>query len=545
MSQIDEKSKSNFRGQRSQRGQVLIIVVFAITALVAFVGLVVDLGLVFIQYGRLRRSVDAAAIAASLQYREGYTDSELSQAAKEFLQLNGINDPSVLVETCRSNISLCDTNHDGVVSPTEERKFVHVVASSNVQLAFLPVIGIRSVPLQAEAVSEAASVDLVLLLDRSESMTDGSADPNEQDPSQCNSENPGGNIPGNCSPFSDVKKAAVDFVENYAYFPYDRVGMVSFDKNVYTGDDEVGRGLHLSNDETQIVNRIKNLWVYQAGADSLPGVDVGVNNPGSVTCANVTGYLPDTSQGQTGLYHWTTSNPPGPGPCREYTFSDSGSIASGTYSYTYGLPYSGHFFCPLGLVLGDYSTCNSTNTGGGLLEAGNELALNGRKQSLWVVILLSDGAANSSEDYINHIAGNVYCPDHINCRGDNIPSTRHCADPTEAARCEMEGGVWNPSLYDADDVARDMADRLAYDDGALIFTIGLGPLVESPQGQPESMWSGEQLLEYIADVGDGDLNGDGNYVDGQHAFYTYAPSATQLHDIFAKIASKIAVRLTQ
>jgi hypothetical protein len=175
---------------RRQKGQVLVIVAFAITALVAFVGLVIDLGLVFIQYGRLRRAVDAASISASLQYRENYTMESLRTSAVDFLTLNGINDPDAEITVCTldddfpsvddqdgEELALCDGyghgNNNGVIDADEGelRKFVHVIARTEVQLAFLRVLGIGNVPLAAEAVSEAASLDVVLVIDRSESMT--------------------------------------------------------------------------------------------------------------------------------------------------------------------------------------------------------------------------------------------------------------------------------------------------------------------------------------------------------------------------------------
>ena len=82
--------KNTRHARKSQRGQVLIIVVFAIVGLVAFVGLVVDTGLVFIGNGKLRRAVDAAALAAAAQYRKDPNPNALSADALEFLTLNGI-----------------------------------------------------------------------------------------------------------------------------------------------------------------------------------------------------------------------------------------------------------------------------------------------------------------------------------------------------------------------------------------------------------------------------------------------------------------------
>ena len=119
-----------------------------------------------------------------------------------------------------------------------------------------------------------------------------------------------------------------------------------------------------------------------------------------------------------------------------------------------------------------------------------------------------------------------------------------------------------PDRFDADDYARDMADFVAEDQEALIFTIGLGPLVrtstprvlvdleaepikpiEVPNGSggwqdvncdtmAEDCWgAGEQLMYYSAEVGRGK--------------YYYSPGGNQLRAIFLDIASNLATRLTQ
>jgi hypothetical protein len=87
-----------------------------VIVLTAIVGLTVDVGLVYLNHGKLRRAVDAAALAATAQFREGYDTDDLQKAALEFLVLNGINDPSATVETCKTNPG------DEVLCTTPERK---------------------------------------------------------------------------------------------------------------------------------------------------------------------------------------------------------------------------------------------------------------------------------------------------------------------------------------------------------------------------------------------------------------------------------------
>ncbi len=117
-----------------------------------------------------------------------------------------------------------------------QRKLVRVVATGRIQLAFLPVIGINTVPIAAEAISETASVDVVLVIDRSESMTDSILRIRElrnETQVYCNTCRQSRLIQVTrdyCRPFFDVKKAAVSFV-NQLYFPYDRVSVITFDKD--------------------------------------------------------------------------------------------------------------------------------------------------------------------------------------------------------------------------------------------------------------------------------------------------------------------------
>jgi hypothetical protein len=327
------------------------------------------------------------------------------------------------------------------------------------------------------------------------------------------------------------------------FFPYDRVAVVTFDRHVHcsTCDNAGDRlSLALTSDENQIHTRIRNLWVYQAGTDSTPDADVGKDGATSDTC-NGWPFYNDLNDG--------TSYKPGPqnaGPCRWYNPGPGGSFI--------GLD------CPSAyLTGGDFSSCTTTNIGGGLMAAGDEFAASMRQEALWVVILLTDGAANSSTD----ASGNLpfgFCPNGTNRKGEqpycrdaepeikdvngNVigwTQTRHCYDVPGVTMDNraMCLGVTNPtwdfagtlddgSHYDADDFARDMADWLSQNN-VLTFSIGLGRLVNtSSKGDP---LDGEELLKYTAGVAGGQ--------------YFFAPDSTELRQIFAKIADNIATRLTR
>jgi len=469
--------KTKKRLSRKQSGQILVVVAFAIVGIVAIIGLSLDVGVMFIENARLRRAVDAAALAAALQYREGYQMDYLDRTAREFLILNGINAPGARVLVCNGPV-----NHDDpALCPLPgqpPRKFVRVVATGIVRLAFLPVIGIPTAPIGAEAISETASLDVVLVIDRSDSMTwDAGAPGNPgRDPSICNTGTSGGGYIGDCHPFDEVKRAAVDFVGRL-YFPYDRVAVVTFDKDEHLI-------MQFSNDPAVIIDNIKNLTVFQG--DPMFG-------PGGINAIYPNG-LPSRWYDINGDYYGLDcpqTDPdlnPEPPP---YPYPD--------------FPSPG--------------PCTTTNIGAGLNTAG--LVFNippVRQESLWVVILLTDGVANAGQDE----DGRYLCPDSTWGNSDIPPK---CNDGDSSTRhSPISSGE-----YDAEDFAYDAADFVANGQNALVFTIGLGSKV-TQLSTVDGTALGEVLLQYAADEGEG--------------LYYNAPTSGELLEVFRKIAENIATRLT-
>jgi hypothetical protein len=482
------------RMAKMEHGQVLVVVAFAIVGLVAIIGLALDVGTMFIEYARLRRAVDSASLAAAVQIREGYDPAELTPAAVDFLKLNGIQTTSVLVEHCDLL-----TNTPADLCPDPPRKLVRVTAAANAQLNFLAVIGINSVPIVATATSETASIDLVLVIDRSESMTYdyavGQIDAmgrQMRDPSVCNT------VPsphtytdmsgphaytGYCQPFDTVKDSAIQFVNKFMFEPYDRVAVVSFAKDPVVN-------LHFSTDKSLVIKTIAELTVFEGDETVVGGAAAAIYPIGN--------------------------------PSRYYESS------TGNYL---GLN------CPSAFIPNDASNptwknpkiCTTTNIGGGLQLAGREFSGPEpvRLNSLWVVVLLTDGVANAGYDDL----GDYYCPDGtwfgqgtvpFLCN-DAISTTRHASSPPPP-----------PPSYDSEDYAYDMADFVGKappaGQGAYLYTIGLGPQVtlnSTVDGTP----LGQIFLTYAAGVGNG-------------VFYD-APTAGQLALIFQALADNIATVLTK
>ncbi|HJX41680.1 MAG TPA: hypothetical protein VJ345_09475, partial [Anaerolineales bacterium] len=210
---------------------------------------------------------------------------------------------------------------------------------------------------------------------------------------------------------------------------------------------------------------------------------------------------------------------------------------------------------PCNLGAGDPRGCANTNTAEGLTLAGNEFGLHTREEAVWVVILLSDGAANATR-----IADVVTDPNSWLC-----PNTTwvqpFCRDPWTSTR-----HAFGDSDFDTDDAAHDAADFVGCDattpaagcnstgQGAVIFSIGLGDLMinstacDASYGGSCESDLGESLLRYVAAVGDdgnpatdpcssiGAGNSCGNYY--------FSPTGSGLLKVFEAIASRIFTRIT-
>lgn len=520
----------------------MVLIALAFVGLAAFIGLTVDAGILFIQIGHLRRAVDSASLAAANQFREGRSVSEMEAAANEFIDLNSLNpadadiflcdlsDPTAGNTNSFHDLDLCpeDLNGNGWHGPNGPlssddlevpRKFIRVEASMPVEFTFLPIIGFGSIDIRAEAVSEAASIDLMLVIDTSESMAHdaecgdgddddawaeenlpgglGSADGVDdctttsgvvggfsddylRDPDNCNDPDPTAGIQGECQPFEFVRAAALSLV-NRMNFPYDRLGVVNFDRDAPSPPPT-----NLSTDTSAINSAIGNLVVFKL--------------------------------------HSCPTYPPDPGPC------------------------------------------TSTNVADGLKVAGNQFGTFFREEAVPIVILLSDGAANAARDSSN----NPICPN---------PNAPPAGNPTWVQPfcrdTEFEVGDGDAG-YDAEDAAVDQGyfvgcpEAVSFDpaettcaapgQGAVVFTIGLGDkMINNDQCDPGAYPGGceedqgEKLLRYIAAIGDdGDpssnpcTDGLGNWLPKGDSCgnYYFSPTGAELLPVFEAIASRIFTRIT-
>src|SRR6266508_5703309 len=268
----------------SERGQAIVLIALAIIGMIAIVGLMTDGGVLFIEYARLKRGIDAAAVSAALSFRESATPQELQDAAREFLQLNQSDVFDVAVDICQRDENGFPSNQVQVAADPKlcteaPRKLVRVTATRHVNFGFLSVIGIYETNLTATSVGEAAALDMVLVIDTSQSMSnETSGDPNaadpDDDPALCNAD-------CTCEPLESVKNVATDFVNTSLYFPYDRVAVVSSTEQVVNGVRNPFVVLNLSSNKAAVLDAIGQLRVFQ------PRECDGSNTPGA--CRNLIG----------------------------------------------------------------------------------------------------------------------------------------------------------------------------------------------------------------------------------------------------------------
>jgi hypothetical protein len=192
--------------RQGQVGQSVVILAFGFIVLLAFVGIVTDVSLLFVRYSTLRRSVDAAAVAAAGQIRrtvptaeeetraqtncgsnwqrcaDGYaiarSVANYNLSARQFIEFYGLSPSNVRVDSCdtlpttRPTDAIEAARWDALEcgATSQPRKLVQVTAQVESPTIFLRLIGWGTITLEASAISESAVLDVVLIFDGSESM---------------------------------------------------------------------------------------------------------------------------------------------------------------------------------------------------------------------------------------------------------------------------------------------------------------------------------------------------------------------------------------
>ncbi|MBL8095518.1 MAG: VWA domain-containing protein [Anaerolineales bacterium] len=392
------------------QGQAVVIMAGASFVLILIVGLMIDFGVLIINQAYLRRAVDSAAIAAATQIREGQDFEKVGRFAVDYIRFNLDKDLTaverVQVDQCQPG-SATTTNRyvfehtassaiDGPAVAVSDpvslnlcagndqipRKQLRVEGTLTVRFFFMQIIGFQSTTLTTNAVSEAASIDLVVVFNTNElfaQTTDlgcGTSpftgndlcynayfDPDagtHTDPASsqtyegCNGSagSAAGKNPEDgsdkCRPLWDAKQAAKRLVDTM-YAGYDRVAVVGYDfqSTIYSGlSANLGARATGSTDSSGVYAAIDNLTLR----DSASGVQLGgifSYNPLSILCNG-------------------GSNTAIPAGCADESPNPNYSTFAGC-------------------------------VGCGIRVASNILKASGRPEALWVIVFLSDGYVNVAD----------------------------------------------------------------------------------------------------------------------------------------------------
>lgn len=562
-----------------------------------FIGLALDAGSLYVTYGNLKRAVDSAAVAAANEFKRDADVDAMILAANEVLGLMNVDYTNL-------ELRLCDGDDPGrerdldlppifearcpdTANGEESRKLVWVKAEQQAPLYFLSLLGFNNLMISTNTISEAAPLDVVIVLDTSESMawssqTPGYVSGTAFNPGACNGAN-------TCQPMKDAKAAAKALIGTLAD-GYDQVAIVTYDTearvvfslggNLSDAEDAIDTiGVH---DDPPVGLNVWVNWYLHAGSynpmnsEDLDGDGLDADNPAILgyTCPFATnpGVLDDrwwtVGEGAPDPYGW------GGVPCDRDDVYDSMNWDTDTIwtmadhdaaqawaNAALGGTWSG---------VDDYKfTALSTCSGCGLRTGANELK-SGRFGAVWVMVFLSDGAVNLSDAPPPNYAGNTFSglPNGF-CHGslgkgywkeycfDNTFTPRYCFD-SDSATCPpgsvsvtIPPPVQTPPIYGYSvlDYALDMVDETA---------LTQSTNVNEPKGNEIAIYSiglnvdsgvAEKFLRYMAAVGDdGDRNTDPcstasvNTSCGQ---YYYAPTGDRLLPIFEDIASRIYTRISQ
>jgi hypothetical protein len=425
--------------------------------LVAAVGLAVDTASLYVRYGQLKRAVDAAAITAANEFKTGQSLDKMRDAAEEVMRMHEIDMSFVDLEVYICDAFTQDTvepysgdadgtrdlylqtveprfyhrcpnTESGLVAP---RKLVWVEATQIAPLYFLTIMGFTDVPLRTHTITEAAPVDLVIVIDISESMGEHTVGftPGNFDASGCNATN-------TCEPLRQAKEAATLLVDKM-HQGYDRVAVVTFDVNAVTHPIPNIQGIStsLSDDMDQVKAALLNIQLH----DDAPFMRLwpmwrnpGLENPSGPQ--NFYAFNPINPEDRDG--DGRDEDPMFP-PCEDVDGTINNhpmccNLTPDRWDYDpkfSGFNYAGSGFpCDSDLLLDAYDwdndgvfTMNDHNTsvaflggsvsddslyelsvlstcsGCGIREASSILNQHGRAGAVWIVVFLSDGGVNLAD----------------------------------------------------------------------------------------------------------------------------------------------------
>ncbi len=126
---------------KSEKGQALVLIVFAMIGMLALVGLAMDGGQTFSDRRRGQNAADAAALAAALKYQQdpGVSNADLTTLAQAAAAINGYDGSNSVITVSPSATATGDCPGDAA------GKNITVTVVSTVKTWFSSVVGVKEV----------------------------------------------------------------------------------------------------------------------------------------------------------------------------------------------------------------------------------------------------------------------------------------------------------------------------------------------------------------------------------------------------------------
>lgn len=226
----------------TEKGQTIVIVAISLIVILALAALAIDVGIAYVIKAKLNAAVDGAAIAAGRAVKQGSTDTQRTNNARNAAERFFIaNYPAGFMGSTPS-FDKNDTNNFNAIHNANGSWTIQVSARALTPTFFARAVGWSNMNVRATAESTVRDLDMVLVLDTSGSLN-----------------SPSGT-------FGTLKTAAVAFINRFQGGDGgDRVGLVTFASGAVVNvpiNKTATRGFN----KTTVINAINGLANPTSGA---------------------------------------------------------------------------------------------------------------------------------------------------------------------------------------------------------------------------------------------------------------------------------------